>query len=121
MNWRKVRDGCERDKRPMLLDPDPLPVLVSELPELPVKWVDHGVYELVHVLRRRKSDTLQTLEDGYYYSNSPNTPYSEHENIMQWVLRAEDYDHCIESCKACRLCCSCGCDPHFKRGDKFTS
>jgi hypothetical protein len=93
----------------MLLDPDPLPVLVSELPELPLKWVDHGVYELIHVIRRRKTETIKTLETGHYYSLFPTTPYSTHLNIMQWVLRDEDYDHCIETCKACRMCCQCKC------------
>jgi hypothetical protein len=93
----------------MLLDPDPLPVLVTELPELPIKWVDHLTYELIHVIRLPKTTTLQKLEPGYYYTQNPGTPYMDSVDVLQWVLRNEDYDHCRETCKACRMCCQCEC------------
>jgi len=116
LNWRRVRDACERDERPMLLDPDPMAILITELPELPIKWIDHAVYEVVGVDRLNKGTTLQKLEPGYYYSQAPGQPYATHVTLLRWALRGEDNDHCFETCKACRLCCGCNCGGDRNQG-----
>ena len=116
LNWRRVRDSCERETRPMLLDPDPMPLLIIEIPELPIKLVDHAVYEVVGVDRMNKHATIQKLEPGYYYSLAPGQAYATHVTVLRWGLRDEDNDHFYETCKACRLCCQCKCGGDKNQG-----
>lgn len=108
INWRKVRDGCERTKRPMSVDHADPPITVAELPEIPIAWVDHGAWELVHLRRLPKAVLVNTLREGYW-TVVPGMPYCTHVTLLKWEIREKGNPHDEMFCRACRLSCGCGC------------